>query len=336
MTKIPWLIYVLAGVLAFGITIYFTPLIRDAALRFGIVDVPDGRLKRHEGPVPYLGGLAVYLGFLVAVSVMLQWDEKVMGVLLGGTLILLLGLMDDLGRLSPAVKLGFQLLAALVLVKSGIRMEIIFLPDWVEIPLSVFWIVAVINAFNIIDVMDGLSAGVAAIGCMALFVVSLINGRPSIALMAISLTGALAGFVRFNFHPARIYLGDAGSLLIGCVIASLTLIGSYTLKNTVSLLVPVVILGVPLFDMAFVMYIRWRRGMPIFLGSPDHFALRLRKWRLNVKQTVICSYCMAALLSCLAILMMYLSDLGALCIVVGIVIMALCIGAFLRRIDMSM
>lgn len=330
------LIYTLSGILAFAVTVYFTPIMRTAAVRFGIVDKPDGKLKKQEEPIPYLGGLAVYLGFLVALALTFSFEEKVLGVLLGGTLVLILGLMDDLGRLSPQVKLAFQLLAAFVLVKSGVRVELVFLPDWVELPLSVLWILLVTNAFNIIDIMDGLAAGVAAIACLALFCVSVINERPSVAVMAISMAGSLAGFVKFNFSPAKIYLGDTGSLFVGSILASLTLIGSYTIKNTVSLLVPVVILGVPLFDTAFVSYIRWRRGMPVFLGSPDHFALRLRKWRLTVPQTVLCSYAASAVLAACAILMMYMSDVGAIAVLVGLALLNFCTGAFLKKIDMSM
>lgn len=329
-------VYVLTGILAMAVTVYFTPIMRTAAIRFGIVDKPDGKLKRHEVAVPYLGGLAVYLGFLVALALTFSFDEKVLGVLLGGSLLMILGLMDDLGRLSPHVKMGFQLLAAFVLIKSGIRMEVVFLPDWVELPLSVIWILLVTNALNIIDIMDGLAAGVAAIACLALFCVSVINGRPSVAVMAISMAGSLVGFVKFNFTPAKIYLGDTGSLLVGSVLASLTLVGSYTINNTVSLLVPLVILGVPLFDTAFVSYIRWRRGMPVFLGSPDHFALRLRKWKLTVAQTILCSYAASAVLAACAIWMMYLSDLGALAVLGGLVALGVGTGGFLKKIDMSM
>ncbi len=335
MKNLPF-IYALTGILAFFITSYFTPIMREAAICFGIVDQPDGKLKKQQEPVPYLGGLAVYLGFLVALAFTFSFDKKVLGVLLGGTLVLVLGLIDDLGRLSPKVKLGFQLLAAFVLVKSGIRMELVSLPDWAELPLSVLWILVVTNAFNIIDIMDGLAAGVAAICCTALFCVSLINDRPAVAMMAIAMAGSLAGFVRFNFSPAKIYLGDTGSLFVGAVLASLTLIGSYTIKNTVSLLAPVVILGVPLFDTAFVSYIRWRRGMPVTLGSPDHFALRLRKWRLSVPQTVLCSYLASSILAVCAIWMMYLSEIGAGLVLVGLTAAALITGIFLKKIDMTM
>ena len=309
---------------------------RQAALRFGIVDKPDGRLKNQAEPVPYLGGLAVYIAFLVTLAFTFTFDKEVLGLLLGGTLLLLLGLVDDFGVLSPKVKLLGQFLAAFVMVKAGIKVQIAFLPAWVNIILSALWIVAVTNAFNIIDIMDGLAAGVASICCFVLSYVAIVNGRPVIAMMTLSLAGAMIGFLRYNFSPAKIYLGDTGSLFIGCMIASVCLIGSYTAHNRIGILIPIVVLGVPLFDMLFVSYIRWRRGMSILLGSPDHFALRLRKWRLTTRQTVLCSYGLSALLGLAGILMLYANDLQAIMILAAITLFALGLGYFLKKIDMTM
>lgn len=330
------ILYGLCFVLSFLLTWYLTPIMRDAAIRFDIVDRPDGKLKVQREPVPYLGGLGIYLAFLVTLSLTFSFDRQLLGLLLGGTLALLLGLIDDLGFLSPHVKLSGQLLAAFVLVKSGIRIEIALVPDWVTIPLSVLWIVGLTNAFNIIDIMDGLASGVACICSTALFYVALANDQGLIAIMALSLSGALLGFLRYNFEPARIYLGDAGSLFLGCMIGSLAMIGRYTAENTLGILAPLVILGVPLFDTAFVSYIRWRRGMKIFFGSPDHFALRLRKWRLSTRQTVLCSYAASVILALAGIVMTRSTDLRALAIVAGIGLGAWGLGFLLKKIDMGM
>ena len=330
------ILYLLCFLLACLLSVYLTPLMRQAALRFGIVDRPDGRLKNQAEPVPYLGGLAVYIAFLVTLAFTFTFDREVLGLLLGGTLLLLLGLVDDFGVLSPKVKLMGQFLAAFVMVKAGIKVQIVFLPDLVNIILSAFWIVAVTNAFNIIDIMDGLAAGVASVCCLVLSYVAIVNGRPVIAMMTLSLAGAMIGFLRYNFSPAKIYLGDTGSLFIGCMIASICLIGSYTAHNRIGILIPVVVLGVPLFDMLFVSYIRWRRGMSILLGSPDHFALRLRKWRLTTRQTVLCSYGLSALMGVAGILMLYANDLQALMILAGITLLGLGFGYFLKKIDMTM
>lgn len=330
------ILYALCFVLACLLSAYLTPIMARAALRFGIVDRPDGKLKNQKEPVPYLGGLAVYIAFLVTLAFVFTFDKEVIGLLLGGTLLLLLGLVDDLGVLSPHVKLLGQCLAAFVMVKSGIKIQVAFLPDWLNIILSGLWIVAVTNAFNIIDIMDGLAAGVASVCCLALSYVAVVNGRPVIAMMTLSLAGAMIGFLRYNFAPARIYLGDTGSLFIGCMIAAICLIGSYTAKNKIGILVPIVVLGVPLFDMMFVSYIRWRRGMSILLGSPDHFALRLRKWRLTTRQTVLCSYGLSVLLGIAGVAMLHVSDLQGALIILALVLFALALGYFLKKIDMTM
>lgn len=330
------ILYALSFILSFFLALYLTPIMREAAFRLQIVDRPDGNLKTHAEPVPYLGGLAVYLAFLVTLSLTFTFDRQVLGLLLGGTLVLLLGLIDDLGYLSPYVKLCGQFLAAFVLVKSGIRIEVAFLPSWVTILFSLMWIVAITNAFNIIDIMDGLAAGVACVCAMALFYVAVINDRPVIAIMTISMIGALAAFLRFNFEPARIYLGDAGSLFLGFMLGSLSMIGSYTTQNHLGFLAPIVILGVPIFDTLFVSYVRWRRRMPILLGSPDHFALRLRKWRLSTRQTVLMSYLAALILGGAGVGMIYSSDMGAIYIILGLVLCGWGLGFLLKKIDMSL
>lgn len=329
-------LYLLSFVLSCVLCLKLTPLMRMAALRFGIVDKPDGKLKNQQEPVPYLGGLAVYIAFLVTLALTFDFEPQVLGLLLGGTIVLLLGLIDDLGVLSPYVKLLGQFLAAFVMVKAGIRIQVTFLAEWLSVPLSVLWIVAITNAFNMIDIMDGLAAGVACICCLVLFYVAVANERTMIAIMSISLAGALLGFLRFNFVPARIYLGDMGSLFLGCMVGSLCMIGSYTANNRLGFLIPIVILGVPIFDMLFVSYVRWRRGMSILLGSPDHFALRLRKWRLSTKQTVLCSYALGGLLGLAGMVMFYVPDSGIIFIMVGLVIFAAGLGFLLKKIDMTM
>jgi UDP-GlcNAc:undecaprenyl-phosphate GlcNAc-1-phosphate transferase len=330
------LIYGLSFVLSLLISLYLTPVVREAAEMFKLVDRPDGMLKRHRQPIPYLGGVSVYVAVLVSLALTFEFDKQLLGLLLGGTLILLLGLIDDLGSLSPYAKLAGELIAALVLVKSGIKANISFLPQWVSIAFSLFWIVLITNSINIIDVMDGLASGVAVICFFVFFYVALVNQRAVIAIVAVSMAGALLGFLRFNFEPAKIYLGDAGSLFIGCMLGSLSLIGEYTSINRIGLFAPVVILGVPLFDTFFVSYIRWKRGMPVFFGSPDHFALRLRKWRLSTRQTVLCSYGLTILLGVAAVVMIHSSDMGALGVLVGVVLFGMGLGMFLKKIDMTM
>lgn len=335
---IGWLINCgVAFALALVISLYTTPLMRAGALRFGIVDRPDGRLKNQAQPVPYLGGLAIYLSFLLALTVTLRFDStEVLGMLLAGAIVLILGLIDDLGVLTPGIKLAGQVIAVLTLMNASVYIKLGFLPPWLAVLLSFLWLLAIINAFNLIDVMDGLAAGVAAVASFVLFLVAAVNGRPTYAILLAALCGALCGFLRFNCEPARIYMGDTGSMFVGLMLGALSMNNSYTRENLVASLAPVIILGVPLFDMLFVMYVRYRRGLPVFLGSPDHFALRLRKWRLTTRQTVLGSWGAAALLGAVAIVLMLSTTRVAIALLAVTATAALLVGLLLRRIDMSL
>lgn len=331
-----WASYVTTFALALVLAWVFTPRLREAAIRFGIVDAPDGRLKTHREPVPYLGGLAIYLAFLLSVSLTFSFGPEVLGILLAGAIVVILGLLDDLGQLGPWTKLAGQGVAVLVLLKSGIFIKLTFVPVPVALAVSVLWLLAVTNAFNLIDIMDGLSAGTAAVAAAVLLVVADMNGGRLSATLLAALCGACLGFLRYNFQPARIYMGDTGSLFIGMSLAALATDNAYTERSVLGALAPALILGVPLFDMLFVMYVRWRRGLPVMLGSPDHVALRLRKWRLSTRQTVAVSYVVTAVLGAAAVALTVLPLQGAATVLGALVVAALATGLWLKRIDMSL
>jgi UDP-GlcNAc:undecaprenyl-phosphate GlcNAc-1-phosphate transferase len=330
------LLYLFTFVFALILSLYLTPVMRRAALQFGIVDRPDGRLKRQKRPIPYLGGIALYLSFLLALAFSFRFDQELLGLLLAGTIVLFLGLIDDLGFLKTWVKFAGQLIAILVLVKSGIFIKLVFLPIYVRIPLTFLWLVGMINAFNIIDVMDGLSGGVALFACLAFFSVSLLNGRVTIAIVSVTLAGSLLGFLRYNFTPASIYMGDTGSMFLGFMIGALAINGSYTEKDVLGFLAPVVILGIPIFDTLQVIVARWRKGIPFYQGSPDHYALRLRAAGLSVKKVIWLSYGAAAILGVLGILVMNLASLSQVLIVTGLLALAGIISiVLLQRIELK-
>ena len=331
-----WPAYGLTFLLAAVLSAWLTPRVREAAVRFGIVDRPDGKLKTHREPVPYLGGLAIYLAFLVALALSLRFSEPVLGMLLAGSIVVIVGLIDDLGQLGPWIKLAGQIVAVSVLIKSGIYIKLVFLHPALGVAISVLWLLAVTNAFNLIDVMDGLSAGTAAVASLILLVIAAIDERALAATLLAALAGACLGFLRYNFEPARIYMGDTGSMFLGLMLGALTMELAYTRNNRISALAPALILGVPLFDMLFVMWVRYRRGMPVMLGSPDHVALRLRKWRLSTKQTVWVSYAATAALGGAAIVMMQLSAQGATIVLATLAGTALVAGLWLRRIDVGL
>jgi UDP-GlcNAc:undecaprenyl-phosphate GlcNAc-1-phosphate transferase len=329
-------VYASTFLLALGLAEWLTPVMRKAALAFGIVDRPDGRLKSQREPVPYLGGLAIFLSFLLAIAFTLRFRDEVLAMLLAGSIVVILGLVDDLGQIGPKTKLLGQAVAVMVLVKAGIYIKLNFLPLWVALPLSVLWLLAATNAFNLIDIMDGLSAGTAAVAAAALFAIAAWNGRHESATLLAGICGASLGFLRHNFEPARIYMGDAGSLLLGLLLGALAMNNGYTEKNRIAAVAPALILGVPLFDMLFVMYVRWRRGLPVMLGSPDHVALRLRKWRLSTRQTVLASYAATALLGGAAFGMSVVGAAGAAWILAALLLAALALGWMLRRVDMTL
>lgn len=324
--------FVLAGLLAH----VFTPLAMRIAVDYGLVDRPDGKLKQHVAPVPYLGGMAVYLAFLLTLAMVYTFNQQVLALLLAGTIVVLLGLVDDIGALSPRAKFLGQSLAIIALMKAGIVIEIAVLPWWVAWPLTYVWLLGITNAFNIIDIVDGLSAGVGFIGALALLVVAIINNNLQIAILTATLAGSLVGFLRYNFDPARIYLGDTGSLFIGLNLGALAMIGRYTESNPAAVVAPAVILGVPIFDTLFVMYIRRRRGISMFLGSPDHFALRLRRWALTKRQTVLLSYAVAFLLAVTGILIIVLPFSASITFLAVLAFVALVVAYALKKIDMTL
>jgi UDP-GlcNAc:undecaprenyl-phosphate GlcNAc-1-phosphate transferase len=303
--------YVLAFVTALGLALYLTPLTIRVARNFKIHDTPDGRLKKHTEPTPYLGGLAVASAFIIAYGVLWSGgsDSKAPGILTASFMILLLGLYDDLSNLRPSVKFLGQVLAAIVLYKAGVKVNIIGMSVWMHMGLTILWVTAIANAFNIIDIMDGLASGVAFIACLFLFVIAVqVKGAEDVALMIITLAGALLGYLRFNRNPAKIFLGDTGSLFIGFLVGALSMLVDYSDPNQAAVVTPVVLLAIPIFDTAFVAFHRARKGIPFFRGSPDHFALRLRNSGLSVPTIVRRTYLVAVGLGFVSLGMVYLDE----------------------------
>ncbi|MDP1946346.1 MAG: MraY family glycosyltransferase [Nitrospirota bacterium] len=326
-------LYPLTFILAFLFSLYGVPIARQAALKYGIVDAPDGRLKHQREPVPYFGGLAIYLAFLMSLSFTFEFRHDVLGIILGGTIVVMLGLIDDFGVLTPATKLVGQLLAVFVLIKSGIRIEIAAFPEWLDLALTVLWMVGLINAFNLLDIMDGLSAGVGAVSASCLLVVALLQGDQTIAVMLVALLGSLLGFLKYNWYPARIYMGDTGAMFIGLLLGAMAMIGKYPSDHPLSLLTPVFILGIPIFDTLFVMYIRYRRGLPIFWGSPDHIAIRLRHWGMSVPQIVGTSYVATAVVGVIGLAMLSVRQDIAWALCAGTAVSLLLLTAMLTKIE---
>ncbi|HSN53187.1 MAG TPA: MraY family glycosyltransferase [Candidatus Sulfomarinibacteraceae bacterium] len=322
--------------LAYLLALVGTPMARDAAIRFGVVDRPDGQLKNHREPVAYLGGLAVFVAFLLSIGMTFEFDEELLAMLLASTIVTMVGLIDDFGALTPGPKAIGQAVAVFVLLKAGVTLHLIFLPWWARILLTVIWLVGLSNAFNLSDVMDGLASGLGVIAGTFLLVVALANGRLVVAFFTVALIGALLGFLRFNFHPAVIYLGDCGSLFIGLTLGALAMVMDYTDHNPLGFLAPLFFLALPIVDTFYVMVLRLRAGRRIYHGSPDHIPLRLRR-RLggSTVRTVVACYGAAAVLGGIGLVILSLDPVTTVWVVGAVAVVVLAILVWLARVDME-
>jgi UDP-GlcNAc:undecaprenyl-phosphate GlcNAc-1-phosphate transferase len=273
--------------LAMLLTLYGTPITRKVAKRYNLYDVPDGRLKTQKEPVAYLGGIIIYFAFISPIGLLFPFNQQLLGILFASSILLIVGLFDDLKALSPGIKFLFQIIATYILIKSGIIINIAAIPIWLNYSLSFLWILTVINAFNIIDIMDGLASSVGILCSLTIFVISLYNQNYVISILSVSLAGAILGFLKYNWQPARIYLGDTGSMFIGLIVGSLAIMTDYTTYNEWAFLSGFLLMSVPIFDLVYVIILRLISGKNPFFGSPDHFSLRLRKkYQLSSAQTV--------------------------------------------------
>jgi UDP-GlcNAc:undecaprenyl-phosphate/decaprenyl-phosphate GlcNAc-1-phosphate transferase len=304
-----------AGVLALALALYLTPIVIAAALRYGITDKPKPPLKLHHNPVPYLGGMVVFLAFLASLAVTFPFDARVLAILLAASLVVAVGLIDDLGTLVPKDKFIGQLVAAVVLVKAGVSVQLQAVPSPGDEILSVLWLVTCMNAFNIIDVSDGLAATAGFVGSLGAGVVAVLNGEPMIATMAASLAGSCLGFLWYNRQPARIYLGDTGSMFLGAVLGALAMIGRYSETNSVSsFFVPLALMGIPFFDLVLVVVARLHARRAIYHGSPDHFAVRLRHRGWSARRIAWSAGAVALAVCAVSISTMFLRDALALAV----------------------
>jgi UDP-GlcNAc:undecaprenyl-phosphate GlcNAc-1-phosphate transferase len=313
-----------------------TPMAREAALKFGVVDQPDGKLKTHENPVAYLGGLAVFMSFLLSLGMIFEFDRELLALLLASTIVATLGLIDDFGVLTPRAKVLGQMVAVFVLVKAGVTVHLVVLPLWARLAITVLWLVGLSNAFNLMDIMDGLASGIGIVAAIFLLVVAAMNGRWVVAAFTVAIIGSLLGFLRFNFAPATIYLGDCGSLFLGLTLGALSMVMDYTDHNPLGFLAPLFFLALPLIDTVFVSFLRIRAGRKVYYGSPDHIPLRLKK-RLNgnTVQTVVLLYAAATLLGGVGVLILYLDPMTTSYLVGGVGIVVLIVLIWLARVPMD-
>ncbi|MEX0850727.1 MAG: MraY family glycosyltransferase, partial [Gaiellaceae bacterium] len=269
---------VLYGVaIAFGIVVLLTPAVGGMARMLGAVDRPDAR-RLNRRPIPRLGGLAIFLGVLVPALAFLDLSGESRGVLLGATVATVVGAIDDFRGLSPPVKLSGQLVAAAIPPAFGVWIDhftfpflgVVDLPAWVGVPLSMLFIVAVMNMVNLLDGLDGLAAGVCAIAGSTYAILALSLGKADPAILSAIVAGSCLGFLRHNFFPARIFMGDSGALCLGFILASVSIQGLLKTASTVVLLLPLLVLAVPIIDTSFVVAKRLKYRQPVYGADRSH------------------------------------------------------------------
>ena len=325
-------IYGFPFMLAMFVSYVLTPYIKKLAFKIGAVDRPDNR-KVHKKIMPRLGGLAIYIAFMVGcvASMEITWD--IFGILLGGTLIVALGVADDVYQLPAKVKLLGQIAAACVLVIFDIRIEWVnnplggyFYLDMLSIPFTIFWVISFTNVVNLIDGLDGLAAGVSAIASLTVILVSVQMGYFHVAILTAALAGAIIGFIRYNFNPATIFMGDTGSMFIGYMLAAISVYGAVKTAATIALIVPAIALGLPILDTAFAIMRRYVNGRPIFQPDKGHLHHRLLATGMSHKETVLFMYGITAVLCIGAVLWAEMDGFYA-ALIIAVIMTAVAVGA---------
>ncbi len=269
------ILYPLIFIASLALSLVLTDVVKRATLHLGVLDYPS-EARWHRQPVALLGGIAIFISFMLVSLLGVHLDREVFVILSGGGVIFALGLLDDVFGTRPRVKLTVQTLVAAGVAYFGVSCKI--LPyNWMNISLTVFWIVGITNALNLLDNMDGLSSGVTTIAAFVILALSLYKGHPGVALLCLALAGSCLGFLRYNFKPARIFMGDCGSLFLGYTLATLAILGGWQHHSpvTASLLSPILILSVPVFDTTLVTILRFAHGRMPWEGGKDHSSHRL-------------------------------------------------------------
>ncbi len=306
--------FIIVFLVALAISYILTPYAKKLAYKIGAIDIPKDNRRVHTKPMPRLGGLAIYISFIITALMTLQLTTELVGLLIGATMIVAIGIIDDCKQISAKLKLLVQILAALVVVYSGVRIEGISFAlsrggyiglGVLSVPLTVFWIVGITNTVNLIDGLDGLAAGVSFIAALSLAYVAYGQSADigtSMAMLLIILAGGLLGFLPYNFNPAQIFMGDTGSLLIGFLLATISVEGLIKSATTLAVAIPILALGVPVFDTAFAIIRRLVNKRPIMEADKGHLHHKLLEHGFSQKQTVLVLYFISAVLGGSAVL----------------------------------
>ncbi len=309
----------LALAVAFLISFSSTPTVIALANKINALDVPKDERRVHKKPIPLIGGLAIFYGFVISVLCFAVIDYETMGILIGATIMVTVGVVDDMRDLSAKTKLLFQIIAAGIVVFFGVDMGYIanplsawFGPEYIDlglwsIPLTMVWIIGVTNAVNLIDGLDGLAVGISSIASVALLSLTIVSQNLNAAIITAALAGAGFGFLPYNFNPAKIFMGDTGSTFLGFVLACISVQGIMKMYAVISFAVPLLILGLPIFDTLLAITRRMLTGKPIMAPDRGHLHHRLLDMGFSQRQTVTILYTLTSIL-CLTAVVMSLKD----------------------------
>ncbi len=331
---------ILALAVGFLISFASTPTVIALANKIKALDIPKDSRRIHKKPIPLIGGLAIFYGFVISVLCFAVIDREIMGILVGAVIIVTVGVIDDMRELSAKIKLLFQIIAAGIVIYFGVDITYVANPfsQWFgpvyinlglwSIPITMIWIIGVTNAVNLIDGLDGLAVGVSSIASVALLSLTLISQNLNAAIVTAALAGAGFGFLPYNFNPAKIFMGDTGSTFLGFVLACISIQGIMKMYALVSFAVPVLILGLPIFDTLFAIIRRLLTGKSIMSPDRGHLHHRLLDMGFSQKQTVTILYTLTSIL-CLTAVVMALKDairgLILVLAVVGILVVSLAV-----------
>ena len=305
---------ILALAVSLVVSFVLTPAVKWLAVKIGAVDVPKDKRRMHDHPIPRLGGLAIFIGFVVAVILFADVDRQLRGILLGGCIIVAVGIVDDSHPLGAGIKFILQIVAALIAVWHGVVIEMIANPlpfiggeYWdfgiMAVPITVIWIVAVTNSVNLIDGLDGLADGVSSIAALTMLIIALLVGDMEMATLCAALVGGCIGFIPYNRNPAKIFMGDTGATFLGFVLATVSVTGLFKLYAVISFVVPFIILGFPIFDTVSAFTRRILKGQNPMKADRSHTHHKLIDMGMNQKQAVATLYMVAIVLGLLAVML---------------------------------
>lgn len=318
-----------------------TPVVKSFAQKVGAIDVPrDGR-RVHDHPIPRLGGLAMFLGFILSVVIFADITKQIQGVLLGSVVVVIVGVIDDIVPLKAWIKLAAQIFAALIAVFHGVEINFLSNPNFLSgdmylslgvlsVPLTVIWIVAITNSVNLIDGLDGLAVGVSGISSATMLVIALLVAEGNVAIILAALAGACIGFMPYNINPAKIFAGDTGALLLGYVLATMSIVGLFKFYAIISFAVPFLVLALPLFDTIFAFFRRILKGRNPMSPDRGHVHHRLIDMGLTQKQAVAILYCISTVLGLSAVVLTTSGEMKAALLVLAFVVAAV-IGGFIMK-----